>query len=98
VPTLLGKIQNTDDKTRGFELGAVDYITRPFRPAEVKAWVRAHLTHNEMREEIQQQAHQSMELFHQAQEILDKGCNGFIQKSFNLKDLSLKLREVLDSA
>lgn len=33
----------------------------------------------------------------QAQEILDKGCNGFIQKPFNLKDLSLKLREILDS-
>jgi CheY-like chemotaxis protein len=34
----------------------------------------------------------------QAQEIMDKGCNGFIQKPFNLKDLSLKLREILDSA
>jgi two-component system cell cycle sensor histidine kinase/response regulator CckA len=34
----------------------------------------------------------------QAQEILDKGCNAFIQKPFNMKDLSLKLREVLDSA
>jgi len=32
----------------------------------------------------------------QAQEILDKGCNGFIQKPFNLKDLSLKLRSILD--
>ena len=32
----------------------------------------------------------------QAQEILDQGCNGFIQKPFSLKDLSLKLREVLD--
>lgn len=32
----------------------------------------------------------------QAQEILDKGCNGFIQKPFNLKELSLKLREILD--
>jgi len=32
----------------------------------------------------------------QAQEILDKGCNEFIQKPYNLKDLSLKLREILD--
>ena len=32
----------------------------------------------------------------QAQEILDKGCNGFIQKPYSLKDLSLKLREILD--
>ena len=32
----------------------------------------------------------------QAQEILDRGCNGFIQKPFNMKQLSQKLREVLD--
>jgi two-component system cell cycle sensor histidine kinase/response regulator CckA len=31
----------------------------------------------------------------QATEILNKGCNGFIQKPFNLKDLSKKIREVL---
>lgn len=30
-----------------------------------------------------------------AQEILDRGCNGFIQKPFNLKELSRKLREIL---
>jgi len=33
----------------------------------------------------------------QAKEILDRGCNGFIQKPFNLKALSQKLREVLDN-
>jgi PAS domain S-box-containing protein len=32
----------------------------------------------------------------QAQEILDRGCNGFIQKPFNMKQLSQKLREILD--
>ena len=32
----------------------------------------------------------------QAMEILDRGCNGFIQKPFKLRELSLKLREILD--
>ena len=32
----------------------------------------------------------------QATEILDRGCNGFIQKPFKMKELSLKLREILD--
>ena len=32
----------------------------------------------------------------QAAEILDRGCNGFIQKPFNMGDLSKKLREILD--
>jgi len=31
----------------------------------------------------------------QAMEILNKGCNGFIQKPFNLKDFSKKIRDVL---
>jgi two-component system cell cycle sensor histidine kinase/response regulator CckA len=32
----------------------------------------------------------------QAQEILDKGCDGFIQKPFKIEDLSKKIREILD--
>jgi len=33
----------------------------------------------------------------EASEILKRGCNGFIQKPFNIKMLSQKLREILDS-
>jgi PAS domain S-box-containing protein len=33
----------------------------------------------------------------QAKEILDEGCDGFIQKPFSLKELSHILREILDS-
>jgi len=32
----------------------------------------------------------------QAAEILERGCNGFIQKPFKLRELSVKIREVLD--
>jgi len=32
----------------------------------------------------------------QATEILDRGCNGFIQKPFKMKELSQKLRQILD--
>ena len=32
----------------------------------------------------------------QASEILERGCNGFIQKPFNMKELSGKIREVLE--
>jgi CheY-like chemotaxis protein len=32
----------------------------------------------------------------EANEILKRGCNGFIQKPFRLSDLSQKLREILD--
>jgi len=33
----------------------------------------------------------------QAREILDRGCDGFIQKPFDLADLSKKLREIIDA-
>ena len=42
-----------EDITKGFELGAVDYITKPFQKAEVKARVRTHLALKQMREEMQ---------------------------------------------
>ncbi|MBW2003886.1 MAG: PAS domain S-box protein [Deltaproteobacteria bacterium] len=32
----------------------------------------------------------------QAKEILERGCDGFIQKPFNMKELSGKIREILD--
>ena len=31
----------------------------------------------------------------QAQEIMDRGCNGFLQKPFRLENLSRKVREML---
>ena len=38
--TALTEIEN---KTKGFQMGAVDYITKPFEIAEVKARVKTHL-------------------------------------------------------
>ncbi|MCK4792940.1 MAG: response regulator, partial [Desulfobacteraceae bacterium] len=32
----------------------------------------------------------------QASEILDRGCNGFIQKPFQMENLSHKIKEVLE--
>ena len=32
----------------------------------------------------------------EATKILERGCNGFIQKPFNMAELSAKIREVLD--
>jgi len=32
----------------------------------------------------------------QAQEIMDRGCSGFIQKPFQIENLSQKVREMLD--
>ena len=43
-----------DDETKGFQLGAVDYITKPISPPIVKARVNTHLTLQRTREELKQ--------------------------------------------
>ena len=51
---LTGKTE-TDDETKGFEVGAVDYIHKPFSPAVVKARVHTHLVLREAREQLARQ-------------------------------------------
>jgi phosphoserine phosphatase RsbU/P len=48
---LTGKTE-TDDETKGFEVGAVDYIHKPFSPAVVKARIHTHLVLREAREQL----------------------------------------------
>ncbi len=48
---LTGQTEVTDE-TRGFDVGAVDYIHKPFSPAVVAARVQTHLTLREMRDEL----------------------------------------------
>jgi len=50
--TSMSEVQN---KTKGFELGAVDYITKPFEVMEVKARVKTHLSLTLARRELANQ-------------------------------------------
>jgi len=45
----------TSDETRGFEVGAVDYIHKPFSPAVVQARVHTHLALRGVRQQLAQQ-------------------------------------------
>ncbi len=42
------------DATKGFKLGAVDYITKPFHPPVVKARIKTHLTLLNQKKELEQ--------------------------------------------
>jgi putative two-component system response regulator len=45
IPVIfLAAPERTEDKVRGLEMGAVDYITKPFQPEEVITRVNTHLT------------------------------------------------------
>lgn len=45
-----------DDKVRGFDVGAVDYVTKPVSERELLARVRAHLEIRGMRTKLERQA------------------------------------------
>ncbi len=51
----LTALQDTTSVRKGFELGAVDYITKPFNTIEVKARVQTHLSVKKMGEELADQ-------------------------------------------
>ena len=45
---------STEDKLRGFELGAVDYITKPFESSEFRARVRRTLAAKQLQDQLSQ--------------------------------------------
>ena len=53
IPVIfLSALGETTDKVHGLDLGAVDYITKPFQPEEVIARVNTHLTMNRLKKDL----------------------------------------------
>jgi sigma-B regulation protein RsbU (phosphoserine phosphatase) len=56
IPVIfLSALSGTEDKVHGLNLGAVDYVTKPFQPEEVIARVNTHLTIHRLNREVQNQ-------------------------------------------
>jgi sigma-B regulation protein RsbU (phosphoserine phosphatase) len=56
IPVIfLSALVDTKDKVQGLDLGAVDYVTKPFQPDEVIARVNTHLTIYSLKREVQAQ-------------------------------------------
>ncbi|MDX2142372.1 MAG: diguanylate cyclase [Rhodospirillaceae bacterium] len=57
IPVLFLTSQSSSaDETKAFEIGAVDYITKPFTPAVVRARVRTHMELKKSRDELERLA------------------------------------------
>src|SRR2546425_11446288 len=58
IPVIILTARNsTADKLRGFELGAVDYVTKPYEIAELRARVRATLRSKLLQDQLTQANH-----------------------------------------
>jgi diguanylate cyclase (GGDEF)-like protein len=63
IPVIFITAMNSeDDETKGFELGAVDYITKPFSPAIVNARINIHLKLLRQKCELQEMHQQVLSL------------------------------------
>jgi PAS domain S-box-containing protein len=65
-------LEDERDKVKGFQEGAVDYITKPFQAEEVLARVRTHLRLQKLTEHLEQQIAERTEELHAANARLQR--------------------------
>ncbi len=68
----ISAMDEVEDKVRAFEVGGVDYITKPFQFEEVLARVRTHLTLSQLQRELERHAENLEELVVEKMQELDQ--------------------------
>jgi PAS domain S-box-containing protein len=67
---LLGAPNEVEDRVKGFEAGAIDFITKPFQAEEIVARVNTHLELSRLRRNLEQQvAKRTEELLEQNEKL-----------------------------
>lgn len=86
VPVIfLSALREADDRLRGFELGAVDYIAKPYQPEEVLARVRTHVELRRLQADLETRVGERTAQFLEAQAKLQESQSqlqelaGFLQ-------------------
>lgn len=71
VPVIfLSALREPEDKVRGFQVGAVDYIAKPYQPDEVLARVRAHVELHRLRTELEARVDERTARYRRAEQAL----------------------------
>ncbi len=88
-------MDNVQNKTMGFELGAVDYITKPFEVMEVKARVKTHLSLMFANKRLQQLSSQFSKYV--SSEVIQSIMNGDTEAIIKsgLKELSVFFSDIV---
>jgi DNA-binding NtrC family response regulator len=66
----LSALSEASDRVRGLELGAVDFVNKPFQAEEVLARVRTHLTIRDLQKQLRKRNHELEHELSVAQELL----------------------------
>src|ERR1044071_2522556 len=78
IPVIFVTAMNqVEDEAKGFELGAVDYITKPVSPPIVKARVKTHLALYDQNRELERMVRERTgELLHTRPEVIQSHARG----------------------
>jgi signal transduction histidine kinase len=86
------------DKVKGFELGAVDYVTKPFQQEEVLARIKTHLTIRKLQKELQTKNEQLIQLNQEKNEFLGIAAHDLKNPLSSIQTLAEFLNESIHSA
>jgi putative two-component system response regulator len=75
----LSALEETGDKVRGLELGAVDYVTKPFQPQEAIARVKTHLHLKRLERDLAMRNAQLAELNDQLEQKVERRSRQLMQ-------------------
>ncbi len=64
-------LSDTLEKVKAFELGAVDYVTKPFQQEEILARIKTHLTLCKLQKELEAKNEKLIEINNEKNEFLD---------------------------
>ena len=114
IPVIfMTSLADVEDKIRGFESGAVDYVTKPMRPQEILARVNAHLEIRHLTKNLQEQTKELQitndELLNVTDELRNanltlsrramqlEACNQVAQQITSILTLDILLPEVVQA-
>lgn len=75
----ISALDEVSDKVKGFQVGGVDYITKPFHVEEVLARVEKQITIQKLQKQLQKEIHDRQQAEEKYRSIVENAVNGICQ-------------------